>query len=695
MSKSYKIGVDIGGTFTDIVILDDAGNIFTKKLLSSPPDYSESIEVGVSALLAEKGISPSEVREFSHGTTVVTNTIIERKGARVALVTTRGFRDVVEIGRYRTPRLYDQSFQKPDPLAERQHRHEVTERIAADGSIVTALDEADLEAAAAAIEAAGIESVAVCFINSYVNPVHEEAAAQFLARRLPDCVVSASTQLLPQIQEYERTSTTLVNAYARPTAERYIDSLIARVRRIGIECDVNIMQSSGGGLPSQIAAKNPVYIVESGPAAGVVGAQRLSTRLGYDNIMVVDVGGTTAKASIIEGGVFTTTNEFEVGGEAAMGHRLMRGAGYCVQAPTIDIAEVGAGGGSIAAADPAGGIQVGPRSAGALPGPVCYGKGGESPTVTDANLVLGYLSPDALVGGDLKLDKAGAEHAITALGEEIGLSMVDTAYGIHLIANSTMMRALNGVSAERGRDPSQFTLFAIGGNGSVHGTKLADDLMMGTVIVPPVSGVFSALGLLFADVEHPVVRAFYRAWDEVEIGDLNALLADMAATARGLLEQSGFDAGHQSLVAVADVSYQGQMMTLPVQFSALEITPEVLATARKDFLAAHKGVFGYAPEHEPLQFVSLKVFGRGVSDAPRVPDTLNPVRTAQAQSSRRKVYFGPENGWLDTPVLPRASLSSEPIHGPAIIEEYESTTVIRPGWGAVIDSWNNIIIRKL
>lgn len=692
---SFRLGVDIGGTFTDIVLLGDDGKIHTKKILSSPPDYSEAIEEGVRALLSESGVDVSQIVEFIHGTTVVTNTIIERKGESVALITTQGFRDVLELGRFRAPTLYDSKFRKLDPLAERRLRFESSERMGADGSVIRPVDLDELEAIAAQIEREGIVSVAVCFINSYVNADNETAAVAFLRKRLPGVSISASTQLLPQIQEYERTSTTVVNAYVRPVAEAYLESLLKRLANIGISCDLMIMQSSGGCVPGEIAAQNPVYIVESGPAAGVVGAQRLSDRLGVPNIMVFDVGGTTAKASLIENGVFDVATESEVGGAATLGHRLIQGAGYAVQAPTIDIAEVGAGGGSIAAVDSANGLKVGPRSAGAVPGPICYDRGGELPTVTDANLVLGYLSPVALVGGDLSLNKAKAEAAITELGSRIGLNMVDTAYGIHLIANSNMMRALNGVSSERGRDPSQFTLFAIGGNGSVHGTKLADDLRMSTVIVPPASGVFSALGMLFTDVEHQVIRAYYRNLGDVDPAAMSGLLQQMVDEARRLLADSGFDEKRQDISIVADLRYFGQMTTLAVPVPGIAVTEDVLARCKQDFTRLHELNYGYSSPDEKLQFVALKVIGRGLSDTPRVPPKLESQRRAAKEETTRKVYFGPEHGWLETPVIGRASVSDKPRQGPLVVEEYESTSVVRPGWSVQVDGWSNIVMRRV
>ncbi len=376
MNPRFTLGVDIGGTFTDVVLLRSDGQLFSKKVLSTPDDYSKAIESGVLDLLAETRLPASAVAEFAHGTTVATNAIIERRGVRVALVTTKGFRDVLEIARFRSPRLYDMHYRKPEPLVERRLRLEVFERTTSDGTVLRAIRTEDLDAAARVIRENEVDAIAICFINAYANPANELAAARYLENALPGVSISASTQLLPQINEYERTSTTVVNAYIRPVVERYVKSLDARLKRIGITAPLMIMQSSGGLLPGPLVAQNPVYIIESGPAAGVVGAQRLVQHVDLGDLIVFDMGGTTAKASLVQRGAYSLSPETEVGGGAALGHRLIQGAGYVVQVPTIDIAEVGAGGGSIAAVDAAGGMQVGPRSAGAEPGPACYDRGG-------------------------------------------------------------------------------------------------------------------------------------------------------------------------------------------------------------------------------------------------------------------------------------------------------------------------------
>ena len=691
----YRLGVDIGGTFTDIVVLADDGTLYSRKILSTPDDYARAIEEGIAALLPEIGIDAAAIGEFAHGTTVATNAIIERRGDRVALVTTKGFRDVLELGRFRSPRLYDLDFRKPEPLVERRFRFEVAERLDGQGRVVTPLDTAALGEIGERIVAAGIEAVAICFINAYVNPAHETAAAAYLVERFPQLSVSASTQLLPQIQEYERTSTTVVNAYIRPVVERYVGSLGRRMTRLGRRVPILFMQSSGGVLPASLVARDPVTIIESGPAAGVVGAQRLAERLGLGDLIVLDMGGTTAKAAVIEGGRFGLAPETEVGGGAALGLRLIQGAGYVVQVPTIDIAEVGAGGGSIAAIDPGGGLLVGPHSAGADPGPVAYARGGTRPTVTDANLLLGYLNPAALVGGDLKLDFAAAETAIAALGHELGLDPVAAAYGIHRIANANMMRALTGVSSERGRDPAQFSLLAIGGNGPVHAANLAEALRMRRIVVPPVAGLFSALGLLFADIEHRLVTAFYHRLDAVGADAINRAAGPLVEQVTNLLADEGFTASAMRAVLVAaDIKYVGQMSTLPVPLPAFPADAATTAALAEAFAQAHEQTYGYRSDGERLQVIALRVIGRGISSEARVPERLTRAAERAAPAGMRRAYFCPAEGWIETPLVPRGALGEAPVAGPAIVEEYDCTTVVRPGWQIRRDRWNNMIVER-
>ena len=694
--KEYSLGVDIGGTFTDIVLLRADGALFSRKLLSTPGDYSLAIEEGVADLMRGAGVGGDEIGQLAHGTTVATNAIIERRGAVAALITTRGFRDVLELGRFRSPRLYDLKFRKPDPLVERRLRFEVTERIDANGNILQSLDDTELAAIADAIEKQDVQAVAVCFINSHVNPANEQAALCYLSARLPRVSISASIQLVPQIGEYERTSTTVVNAYLRPVVEHYVTSLSARLGRLKIDTPLMIMQSSGGVLPGPLVAQKPIFIIESGPAAGALGAQRLGTHLALGDLIVFDMGGTTAKACIVQNNQLTLAPDTEVGGTAALGARMIKGAGFIVQVPTIDIAEVGAGGGSIATIDAGGGMLVGPRSAGAEPGPVCYDRGGAQPTVTDANLLLGYLNPVSLVGGDLKLNYAKAEAAVAALGAQLDLSPTETAYGIHLIANANMMRALQAVTSERGRDPAQFSLFAIGGNGGVHAANLAESLNVERIIVPPVAGLFSALGMLFADVEHQFITSFFRRMDSVEAADVNNALDGLAREAERLLIAEGYAAAaKREVVVYADVKYVGQTAPLSIRFPAYPVTAAMILGLRDVYGDLHQQTYGYRSDREPLQFVSLKVVGRGIPDASRVPERVSRSHERIAQTGSRRAYFGAESGWLDTRLMPRVALGAATVCGPLIVEEYDTTTVVRPGWSARLDAWNNMHIERL
>ena len=691
----YRLGIDIGGTFTDIVLLSDEGAIYSKKILSTPDDYSRAIHEGTATLLAETGIPAGAIREVGHGTTVATNAIIERKGVAVALVTTQGFRDVLEIGRFRSPRLYDLDFRKPEPLVERRLRLEVPERMLASGAVFKPLDEAACASVGQRCAKFGVDAIAVCFINAYANPAHEERAAEILRLNAPGIPVTISTELVPQVQEYERTSTVVVNAYIRPVIERYVESLQRRLGELGITVPLNIMQSNGGALPARVAARNPVYIIDSGPAAGVVGAQRMGERIGTDNMLVFDMGGTTAKAAIIEAGHFSLSPETEVGGGAALGHRMIRGGGYVVQVPTIDIAEVGAGGGSIAWIDAGGAIQVGPRSAGAAPGPVCYDFGGTDPTVTDANLLLGYLNQEYLVGGELKVNRAKAEAQMDVLAKWVGQSQTDLAYGIHLIVNATMMRALSAVSSERGLDPADFTLVGFGGNGGVHVCDLAESLRIRRVVVPPVAGLFCALGLLFADMEHQPIRAFYRRLDSLSLDELNAALKGLSDEAVALLEAGGFKGpGRKSITLSAEVKYVGQNSSLTVAFDGHAPDKADLADFVERFARLHDHTFGYRSDKETLQIVSLKAIGRGIDEASRVPARASRAMEKIPAVSCRKAYFGPERGWLDTPVRPRSGLTDAPQEGPLIVEEYDTTIVVRPGWSAQLDGWNNVVLER-
>ncbi len=509
--SGFRAGVDIGGTFTDIVLLNDQGRLFTKKVSSSVGDYSRAIVEGIAQVFEEHKLAPRDVEEVLHATTVASNTILEHKGARTGLITTKGFRDILELRRLRMPQLYDLKWEKPPALVDRYLRLEVDERLDEKGNVLVPLKDEDVERAVDRLMAEGIEALAICLLHSYVNPAHEIRIKEIAARRAPKLLVCISSEVLPEIKEYERTSTTVINAYVLPVVQQYCSRLRADLDRLGVKAPLHIMQSNGGLMTAEAAAEHPCNIIESGPAAGVVGAQALAKKMGLSKIISFDMGGTTAKASIIENGEVTRSAEYAVGAGIMIGSRLLTGAGYLLKVPAIDLAEVGAGGGSHIWIDPAGSLQVGPSSAGALPGPVCYELGGTEPTVTDANVILGYLNPTQLCGGEVRINaKKSWEAFEKKISKPLGQSVEIAAYGTHRIAASNIIRAIKAVSSERGRDVRDYALFAFGGNGPLFAAVLAEALQMKRIVVPPSPGVFSSFGLLYSEIEHHYSRTFWR-----------------------------------------------------------------------------------------------------------------------------------------------------------------------------------------
>ena len=491
----YRVGVDIGGTFTDIVLLGDDGTIHTKKISSSVDNYARAIVEGLVEVFREQGLGGAAIEEVRHGTTVASNAILEHKGARTGLITTKGFRDVLEIRTLRMPRLYDLSWTKPEPLVERHLRQVVDERVDAFGKVERPLQLADAERAVDVLLAEKVETIAVCLLNSFTNPAHELMIRDVIRRKAPGLPYSISYEVLPEIKEYERTSTTVVNAYVMPVVATYLRARRKGLDAAGIPARLLLMQSNGGLTTDTAAAERPMNIIESGPAGGVVGGQALARAHGYSKIITFDMGGTTAKASMVEDGEVSRAAEYSVGAGIMIGSRLLTGAGYILKVPAIDLAEVGAGGGSHVWIDAGGSLQIGPESAGSTPGPVCYDKGGEIPTVTDANVLLGYINPEHLVGGALKLDAAKARKVFEALiASRLGMSIEKAAYGAHQIAASNMILAIKSVSTERGRDPRVFALFAFGVNGPLFACGMAAALGMKQVVVPPSAGLFSSFG---------------------------------------------------------------------------------------------------------------------------------------------------------------------------------------------------------
>ncbi|TMK09085.1 MAG: hydantoinase/oxoprolinase family protein, partial [Alphaproteobacteria bacterium] len=542
-----------------------------------------------------------------------------------------------------------------------------------------------------------IEAIAVCLLHSYLNPAHELRVKEIVSRLAPDVTLCVSAQVLPVINEYERSSTTVINGYVRPIVERYLNRLAGEVKRIGIDAPLLLMQSNGGLTTANAAAVTPMHIIESGPAAGVVGVQALTRLVGIDKAISFDMGGTTAKASLIENGELTRATEYQVGAGIVLGSRLLSGAGYTLKVPAIDLAEVGAGGGSILWIDAGGALQIGPHSAGAVPGPVCYDQGGTEPTVTDANVVLGYINPAQLVGGALKLNAAKARTVIAdRIARSLGMSVEEAAYGAHLIAASNMIRALKAVSSERGRDPRDYALVAFGGNGPVFAAGMAEAMHIPQVLIPPSAGVFSSFGLLYAEVEYYFTRTRKRLLRALDPAEAQDIIDGLEAEARARLSEDGFAPGRIELRRSASLHYQGQSFELRVPLAAGPLDQAALAAIEEAFGVEHERTYGHrAGVEEPVELVSLEVIGRGIPDMPRAASvaaaSLAPD-IAIAEPARR-AYFGPAQGWLEACIVNRSALKA-PHAGPCIVEEYDATCLVPPGWNARLDAHGNIVLSR-
>ncbi len=692
-SAQFRVGVDIGGTFTDIVVMHDDGTIHTKKISSSVGDYAAAIVNGVEEVFSDVGLTGGDVREIRHGTTVASNAILEGKGARVGLITTAGFRDVLELRTLRMPRLYDMAWQKPPPLVERYLRKTVDERVRASGEIETPLSMEDAKRQAQALIDEDVEAIAVCLINSFANPTHELMIKEAIEELAPDLIHCISYEVLPEIKEYERTSTTVINAYVKPIVATYLEVLRRRLNENGVTAPLLLMQSNGGLTTDRAAAERPINIIESGPAGGVVGGHAIATTKGLDKIITFDMGGTTAKASMVEDGHVMRAQEYAVGAGIMVGSRLLSGAGYTLKVPAIDLAEVGAGGGSLVRIDQGGGLKVGPESAGASPGPVCYAAGGETVTVTDANVVLGYLNPDHLVGGAVKLDAELARRCFKEqVADPLGLSLEDAAFGAFRIAASNMMRAIRAVSSERGRDPREFSLFAFGGNGPLFACEMASALGMSRIVIPPAPGLFSSFGLLYADLEHHYSQTLRRVLNDVEPDEVAQAWALLEDQARGKLKEDGIPDNQMQLRRSAALHYKGQSFELTVDAPEGGIDSDFLSALAEAFGIEHERMYGHrAGEDEPVELVSIQVLGIGLRGDNGVPDKISLQQKSSPAAGKRLAYFGPDLGWLEAEVIDRAALAHKK-SGPLIVEEYDATCVVRPGASAQLDSAGNIVI---
>jgi N-methylhydantoinase A len=691
---SYRAGVDIGGTFTDVVVVAGDGRSAVRKLLSTPDDYGRAVVEGLVAAFADLDALPGDLNEVIHATTIATNAILQRSGAPCALVTTEGFRDVLEIGRLRIPQLYDLFYEKRSPLVPRRRIFELRERIDKEGQVILPLDADSIERAVQRIVESEVSSAAVCLINSYANPIHERMIGEALSRRLPELDLSLSSDILPQIGEYERTSTTVINAYVKPVVRRYLGRLADRLRAERVEAPLFMMQCAGGLTTLERAAEHPVTMIESGPAAGVLAARTLSSSDGIGKLVSFDMGGTTAKASLIEDGAVQRTRDYEVGGAISSTARLTGGGGYPINIPVVDVAEVGAGGGSLAWIDSGGGLRVGPRSAGADPGPACYGLGGAAPTVTDANLVLGYLNPQAIAGGAITIDPELAAKAIgDRIAKPLGLDPAAAAYGIHLIANSEMMGAIRAVTTQRGRDLRDFAIVAFGGCGPLHAVELARAAGIRKVVVPPSPGLFSAFGLLTSALSFQRSRMFYRDVGTIRLDELNRALGELRATVAAMAGGEDGEAAELRFEIEADMHYWGQSHDLTVTIPFRVLGDRDVGELAELFEAEHESTFGHRAEGEGIILVALRVTGH-VTRSKAGEDKL---ATAMPSGEKRGVetrraFFGAKTGYCEAAVIVRRQLGAKPLPGPLLIEEYDSVTVVPPGARAALDAGGNIAV---
>lgn len=690
---AWRVGIDIGGTFTDVAMVEEqTGRIGIAKVLTTPRDFGQGVINGITQGLAKYGISAADVSLLSHATTVVTNALLEKKGARAGFIATKGFRDILELRRSSRPDLYDLFQDGPGILIPRRYRYEITERIDAQGQVVTPLADEELPALIETIRAEKLETIAVSLMFSFLNDAHERRIGAALRAALPGVGVFLSCEVLPEIREFERASTTGVCAYVGPLLASYLERLSQATQALGLP-SLMVMGSSGGVFDIAEGLRMPAMAVESGPAAGVIAAQLAGRQLGRPDLISFDMGGTTAKASMVEEGEIARAQEYAVGAGIMIGSRLLTGAGYTLKVPAIDLAEVGAGGGSHVWIDPGGALQAGPESAGAFPGPVCYDKGGEAPTITDANVLLGYINPGHLVGGAVKLnaDKARAVFE-EKIAKPLGMTVERAAYGAHLIAASNMIRAIKAVSTERGRDPREFSLFAFGGNGPLFAAGMAAALGIARVIVPPSAGLFSSFGLLYADVEHHYARTFRRLLRQADLGEIDRAWTAMAGQANGQLAEEGFTGTSARLKRSAALHYKGQSYELTVPVPDGPIDARMVTHLEEAFGQEHERTYGHrAGPDEPVELVAIQLVGSGLREGSGVPQNVRPSRVEATGEASRRAWFGDKHGWMETPVVSRADLA-EAKTGPLIIDEYDTTCVVPPGARAERDSAGNIVI---
>jgi N-methylhydantoinase A len=681
MDKGFRLGVDTGGTFTDLCALDEmSGELAVTKVPSTPTNPALAVLGGIEKLIEKKGLRPQKVRFLIHGTTVATNALLEHKGAKTALLTTEGFEDVLHIGRQNRPRLYDFRARRPEPVVPRQLRYGLPERILYTGEVLRPLDEAKTAAILQKIKAQGIQSIAVSLIHSYANPIHEQKIKAMISKVFPEAYVTVSAEVLPEFREYERTSTICINAYVMPKVNDYVADLETKLKDLNVASDLYIMQSNGGVITAKTARQMSARTVLSGPAGGALTGVFIARTINRPNIITIDMGGTSSDICLIEGGMPRLTTESDIGG-------------YPIKLPMIDINTIGAGGGSIAWVDPGGALQVGPQSAGADPGPVCYGRGGTEPTVTDANAILGRINPSYLLGGEMPVYLDDARRVLeNRIGRPLGIDAERAAEGIIAVVNANMIRGIRRVSVERGYDPREFTLVPFGGAGPLHGVELAQALSIREIVVPGHPGIASAFGMLSADVRHDFVQTHIALAQEVNVEHLLSIFQDMEGQGTAQLGQEGFSGQSVALIRSADMRYVRQAYELSVPITGGSLNRRDISTIVERFHNLHERAYGYARRKEAVEFVNLRVVALG-----KLPEFKLTERTPQRKEAlrpidHREVCFA--GAVVKAPIYQRDHLDQgSEISGPAIVEQMDSTIVIFPEYQAVTDRYGNLLMR--
>ncbi len=687
-----RVGIDIGGTFTDAVCFDErSGQIYMSKVPTTPRELTSGFMTSLQNVLVQSKAKPSDISHLIHGTTVATNALLQHRGSKTAMITTRGFRDIIEIGTQLRPKLYDVFQRKPVPIVPRRLRFEVTERIGSNGETVKPLVEDEVFKIVSQLRGLEANSVAICLLFSFLNPNHEKRIREIVKSQLPETHISISSEVCPEFREYWRFSTTVVNASVAPLVSSYLENVEKNLSELKVDAVLLVMQSSGGTYTFESAKAKPVYMIESGPAAGVIAAQAYGEDIKCTNLISLDMGGTTAKAGLIKDGNPQLVSEYEVGGSV---HGRLSGSGYPIKTPTIDLAEVGTGGGSIAWIDKGGELKVGPISAGAEPGPVCYAKGGTEPTVTDANIILGRISAEYFLGGEMKIDVKAAENSIqTKIADPLGLDICEAAYGIIKVANSNMARATRLVSTQRGYDPRDFALLAFGGAGPVHAGALAEELEIETIIVPLLPGAFSAEGLLMSNVRHDFVTTHLNPLETLNFEELDQKYRQLQEKAAQVLKHERIPDMNIQIMRSVDMRYSGQAYEVNIPMPSSRLTQKDLRNLSIRFHKTHEIKYGHAAIQEPVELVSLRVTGRGRFAKMR----RRPVRNTHgggALKGKRRIFFSETDKFETCRVYERLKLKGgDHVTGPAVIEQVDSTTLVGPNEICRVDRFGNLILR--